>query len=426
MNAAPEQKRSMTTGFGNTFRTLKHRNFRLFIIGQLISLIGTWAQRLGVGWLAWELTHSAFWVGATAFAGLFPGVLAGPLAGSVVDSMSRFRLMKITQRLFLLQASVLAGLTISGHISVEWLLFLETLLAIITAFDIPVRQAMVVDLVGKEDLPNGIAINSTTVNITRMIGPALAGVIIVSFGIGEAFLLNAFTYIAVLVSLAMIRIDERTHSRHGQRRLSHIKDGLRYAWRTPRIRNWLLLFFLIALFGMPYGTIMPVVAEAGFNMGAAGLSWLVAASGFGATAGALLLASRKSTRGLPRLLFISAVLFGFSLIVFGFIDSFLFAVLFIPFCGYAMMLQMAGINIVLQTELAEEQRGRVMSLLSMAFQSAFPLGSLWMGWVADHYGVSTPFIIGGSLTALAALLLGSRILYQRAQSAGVPAGRSGG
>ncbi|MDT8322578.1 MAG: MFS transporter [Bacteroidota bacterium] len=399
-----------------TFRTLRQRNFRLFIIGQLISLIGTWAQRLGVGWLAWELTHSAFWVGAAAFAGLFPGVLAGPLAGSVVDSMSRFRLLKITQRLFLLQAAVLATLTITGHINIEWLLFLETLLALITAFDIPVRQALVVDLVGKEDLPNGIAINSTTVNITRMIGPALAGIIIVSFGIGEAFLFNAITYIAVLGSLAMIRLDEHAPSRGGQRRISHITDGLRYAWRTPRIRNWLLLFFLLALFGMPYGTIMPVVAEAGYGMGAAGLSWLVAASGLGATTGALLLASRKNTRGLTRMLFVGAVFFGLSLIVFGLIDSFLFAVLFVPFCGYAMMLQMAGINIALQTELAEEQRGRVMSLLSMAFQFAFPLGSLWMGWVADNYGVTTPFILGGGLTTLAALALGSLILHQRAQS----------
>jgi predicted MFS family arabinose efflux permease len=414
------------TRFGSTFRTLRHRNFRLFITGQLISLIGTWAQRLGVGWLAWELTHSAFWVGAAAFAGLFPGVLAGPIAGSVVDSMSRFRLLKITQRLFLIQASILAVLTITGHITIEWLLLLETLLALITAFDIPVRQALVVDLVGKEDLPNGIAINSTTVNITRMIGPALAGVIIVGFGIGEAFLFNSVTYIAVLVSLSMIRLDEHAPSRGGQRRISHIKDGLRYAWRTPQIRNWLLLFFLLALFGMPYGTIMPVVAEAGFGMGAAGLSWLVAASGLGATTGALLLASRKSTRGLPRLLFIGAVFFGVSLIVFGLLESFLLAVLFIPLCGYAMMLQMAGINIVLQTELAEEQRGRVMSLLSMAFQFAFPLGSLWMGWSAEHFGVATPFLVGGSLTALSAILLGSLILYQRAQSAGVSGGRAGG
>lgn len=414
------------SAFGGTFRTLRHRNFRLFITGQLISLIGTWAQRLGVGWLAWELTHSAFWVGATAFAGLFPGVLAGPLAGSVVDSMSRFRLLKITQRLFLIQAGVLAILTITGQINIEWLLFLETLLALITAFDIPVRQALVVDLVGKDDLPNGIAINSTTVNVTRMLGPALAGVIIVGFGIGEAFLFNAVSYIAVLVSLAMIRIDEHTPSRGGQRRISHITDGLRYAWRTPKIRNWLLLFFLLALFGMPYGTIMPVVAEAGYGMGAAGLSWLVAASGLGATTGALLLAARKNTRGLARTLFIGAVFFGISLVLFGLIDSFVLAVLFIPVCGYAMMLQMAGINIALQTELAEEQRGRVMSLLSMAFQSAFPLGSLWMGWVADHWGVTMPFLIGGGMTTLSALLLGSMILYQRSQSAGTPGGRAGG
>jgi predicted MFS family arabinose efflux permease len=411
---------------GSTFRTLRHRNFRLFITGQLISLIGTWAQRLGVGWLAWELTHSAFWVGAVAFAGLFPGVLAGPFAGSIVDSMSRFRLLKITQRLFLVQASILALLTITGHISIEWLLLLETLLAVITAFDIPVRQALVVDLVGKEDLPNGIAINSTTVNITRMIGPAIAGVIIVGFGIGEAFLFNSVTYIAVLVSLSLIRLEEHAPSRGGQRRISHIKDGLRYAWRTPQIRNWLLLFFLLALFGMPYGTIMPVVAEAGYGMGAAGLSWLVAASGLGPRRARCCSPHGAAHADCHACCLSVPFFFGVSLIVFGLIDSFLFAVLFIPLCGYAMMLQMAGINIVLQTELAEEQRGRVMSLLSMAFQSAFPLGSLWMGWCAEHFGVSTPFLVGGSLTALSAILLGSRILYQRAQSAGVSTCRAAG
>lgn len=399
------------------FRTLQHRNFRLFITGQLISLIGTWAQRLGVGWLAWELTHSGFWVGAAAFAGLFPGVLIGPLAGSVVDSMNRFRLLKITQRLFLVQAAILAALTISGLITIEWLLFLETLLALITAFDIPVRQAIVVELVGKEDLPNGIAINSSSVNITRMIGPAIAGVIIVTLGIGEAFLLNAVTYIAVLVSLGMMRLEAYVPSRHGQRRLSHIKAGLRYSWRTPQIRNWLLLFFLLALFGMPYATILPVVSELKFSMGAEGLSWLVAASGLGATTGALMLAAKRSTRGMPRILFIGAVVFGLCLIVFGLLESFTLSVLFIPFCGFAMMLQMAGINIVLQTELEEEHRGRVMSLLSMAFQSAFPLGSLWMGWVADHLGASMPYYIGGSLTALSSLLLGSLILYHRRKTA---------
>lgn len=399
--------------FQTTFRAFKHRNFRLFITGQLISLIGTWAQRLAVGWLAWELTRSAFWVGAAAFAGLFPGVLAGPLAGSVTDRMDRLRLLKITQSAFLVQASVLATLTISGIISIELLLLLETLLSLITSFDIPGRQAIVVDLVGKEDLSNGIAINSTTVNITRMIGPAIAGVIIVAFGIGEAFLFNAVTYIAVLISLSMMRVQARARAAEKQRLISHIADGLHYAWRTPNIRNWLLLFFFIALFGMPYGTLMPVVAEAGFGKGAAGLSWLVASSGLGATVGALLLAGRRNTRGLARALFVGAAGFGLALIVFGFIPSFELAVAFMPVCGFAMMLQMAGINIALQTELAEEQRGRVMSLLSMAFQSAFPLGSLWMGWIAERYNPSAPFILGGTLTSLSALCIGSALLLRK-------------
>mgnify|MGYP001187796453 FL=1 len=391
------------------FRAFQHRNFRLFIIGQLLSLIGTWAQRLGVAWLAWELTHSPFWVGATAFTGLFPGVLAGPIAGSVADRMDRFRLLKITQVLFLLHAVVLSVMTITNAISIELLLLLEAFLAVISAFDIPVRQALVIDLVGKDDLANGIAINSSTVNITRMIGPAVAGVIILMFGIGEAFAFNAFSYIAVLISLSMMKMHARVRVQRNQSVSAHIHSGLRYAWNTPDIRNWLLLFFFLALFGMPYGSLMPVVAEIGFGRGAEGLTWLVVASGLGATSGALLLAAQKSTRRLPRLLPVGAVAFGLLLLVFGLIDTFWLAVAILPFCGYAMMLQMAGINIVLQTKVAEEHRGRVMSLLSMAFQSAFPLGSLWMGWVAEHYGVSLPFTIAGSLTVVSSFAVGTII-----------------
>lgn len=403
-NAVDEQR------YRGVFRAFRHRNFRLFILGQLLSLIGTWAQRLAVAWLAWELTQSPYWVGATAFMGLFPGVLAGPIAGSVTDRMDRFRLLKITQMLFLLQAVVLAVLTITELVSIELLLLLEGVLAVITAFDIPVRQALVIDLVGKDDLPNGIAINSSTVNITRMIGPAVAGVIIVTFGIGEAFAFNAISYVAVLISLSLMRVPPRARASGKQGVYAHIRSGLRYAWRTPDIRNWLLLFFFLALFGMPYGTLMPVVAEAGFGRGASGLTWLVVASGLGATTGALLLAALKSPRRLPHLLPVGAVIFGIFLMLFGLIEQFWLAVAFIPLCGYTMMLQMAGINIVLQTRVEEGQRGRVMSLLSMAFQSAFPIGSLWMGWVAEHYGVSLPFLVAGALTTVSSLILAGILL----------------
>lgn len=387
------------------FRAFRHRNFRLFTAGQLASLIGTWAQRLAVGWLAWDLTQSAFWVGAVSFAGLFPGVIAGPLAGSIADSMSRFRLLKITQTAFLIQAIILAAVTMGGYINLPLLLTLETTLALITAFDIPTRQAFVIELVGKEDLANAIAINSTTVNIARMIGPVIAGIIIVSIDIGEAFLFNALTYVAVLVSLAFLRLDERIPDRRTQPLGSHMLDGLRYSWRERKIRTYLLLFFVMALFGMPYGTLMPVVAEARYGMGAAGLAWLVGASGFGATIGAFLLAARRSTLGLSKNIFLAAAGFGSSLIIFALIGNFTLAVLFIPVCGFGMMMQMAGNNILLQTNVDEAQRGRVMSMLSMSFQLAMPLGSLWMGTVADRFGISVPFFIGGTLCLLAVGIL---------------------
>jgi predicted MFS family arabinose efflux permease len=400
--------RFLQTLQSGTFRAFRHRNFRLFTAGQLTSLIGTWAQRLAVGWLTWNLTHSAFWVGAVSFAGLFPGVLAGPFAGSVADSMNRFHLLKITQIAFLVQASVLAAMTMGGWITIPVLLALETVLAIITAFDVPVRQAVVIEMVGKDDLPNAIAINSTTVNIARMLGPVIAGIIIVAVDIGEAFLFNALTYIAVLVSLSMMRIVPRIPEKRTQPMVSHVLEGLRYAWRERGIRTYLLLFFIMALFGMPYGTLMPVVAEARFGMGAIGLSWLVAGSGFGATIGALLLAARKNTAGLTRRLFFAAILFGASLIVFALIDNFYLAALFMPVCGFGMMMQMAGNNILLQTNVEEGQRGRVMSLFAMSFQLAMPIGSLWMGTVAEHFGVMVPFLVGGSLCLISVSILGYR------------------
>ncbi|MFZ1729661.1 MAG: MFS transporter [Bacteroidota bacterium] len=399
----PRISRSLQSG---VLRAFRHRNFRLFTAGQLTSLIGTWAQRLAVGWLAWNLTHSAFWVGAVSFAGLFPGVLAGPFAGSVADSMSRFRLLKITQVAYFIQASVLAALTIGGWITIPVLLALETVLALITAFDIPARQAFVIEMVGKEDLANAIAINSTTVNVARMLGPVIAGIIIVTVDIGEAFLFNALTYIAVFVSLTVMHIVPRIPEKRNQPMSSHVLEGLRYAWRERGIRTYLLLFFIMALFGMPYGTLMPVIAEAHYGMGAVGLSWLVAGSGFGATIGALILAARKDTAGLSRLLFFAAVLFGASLLVFALINNFYLAVLFIPVCGFGMMMQMAGNNILLQTNVEEGQRGRVMSLFSMSFQLAMPIGSLWMGAVADHFGVMTPIMIGGALCLAAVSVLG--------------------
>ncbi|MDX9758043.1 MAG: MFS transporter [Bacteroidota bacterium] len=388
------------------FRAFRHRNFRLFIAGQLISLIGTWAQRLAVGWLAWELTHSAFWVGAVSFAGLFPGVLVGPFAGSVADSMSRLRLLKISQFAFLVQAGILAALTIGGVITLPILLVLEAALAIITAFDIPARQAFVIEMVGKEDLPNAIAINSISVNIARMIGPAIAGVIIVTIDIGEAFLFNSISYIAVLASLSALRLDPRPAVRRLQPLASHVFDGLRYAWQERGIRTYLLLFFLTALFGMPYGSLLPVVAEQRFSMGAGGLTWLVSGSGLGATLGALLLAARKDTRGLPKKLFLAGLGFGSSLVVFGLIGDFTLAVAFVPVLGFGMMMQMAGNNIILQTHVDEAQRGRVMSMLSMSFQLAMPLGSLWMGSVAEHFGDQAPFLFGGISVVIAVTTLG--------------------
>jgi predicted MFS family arabinose efflux permease len=325
--------------------------------------------------------------------------------GSIADSMSRFRLLKITQTAFLLQALALAIVTMKGWIDLPMLIALETTLAFITAFDIPTRQAFVIELVGKKDLANAIAINSTTVNIARMIGPAIAGIIILGFDIGEVFFLNALTYVAVLVSLTLIRLEQRIPERGTQTLFSHMFDGLRYSWREQNIRRYLLLFFFMALFGMPYGTLMPVVAEARYGMGAGGLAWLTAASGFGATIGALMLSARRSTLGLSKYIFLTAAGFGASLLVFAAIGDFTLAVLFIPVCGFGMMMQMAGNNILLQTNVDEAQRGRVMSMLSMSFQLAIPLGSLWMGAVADRFGVSMPFFIGGTLCLIAVAFL---------------------
>ena len=384
-----------TLGFAHLFRAFRHRNFRLFTIGQTLSMIGSWAQRLAVSWLAWQLTQSAFWVGAVSFAGLFPGFLMGPISGTITDRGNRLRLLKLTQFAFMLQAVILSALTIAGVVTIELLLILEAILAIITSLDIPVRQSLVITMVGREDLPNAIALNSSFLNITRMIGPVIAGIIIVSAGIGEAFLFNAISYIAVIASIYMMRIEDAPRTLATNTMLRHTREGLAYAWQHRTIRRYLLLLTGMALFGMPYGSLLPVFADLRFGVGASGLSWLVGGSGIGAVAGALYLASRKRPDGLPRLVPAVAVLFGIALVAFSLSQNFVLSLCIIPFSGFGMLMQLAGNNTILQMNVDEEQRGRVMSLLSMAFQFGLPVGSLLFGWAADAYGLTAPLAIGG-------------------------------
>ncbi len=383
-------------------RAFRHRNFRLFTSGQIISLLGTWTQRLAVGWLAYQLTQSAFWVGVVSFAGLFPGFLIGPFAGSVADSRNRFALLKFTQIACMIQAAVLAGMTLSGAITIHGLIVLEMCLALVTALDIPVRQSFVIQMVGKEDLPNAIAINSSMVNVGRMLGPAIAGIIIAVAGIGQAFLWNAISYIAVIYCLYQMKLAPEPERTRSGSIVQHTLEGFRYAWRNRTLRIFLSLYASMCTFGMPYLSLMPVYAAQRFHHGAAGLSWLVAASGAGALVGTIYLATRTDTRGLRRRVIISGLCLGAALIALSFLQNFTLAVCVMPFAGYGMMMQMAGNNTLFQTIVDDHHRGRLMSLFTMSFLAGVPIGSLLMGILAQQFGLLPPLLLGGSVCMMAA------------------------
>jgi MFS family permease len=390
-------------------RALKHRNFRLFFGGQFISLSGTWMQMVAQAWLVYRLTGSAVLLGFIAFSGLFPVFLFATIGGAVADRHNRHRILVVTQTVSMVLAFVLAALTLTNLVQVWHVFALAALLGLVNAFDIPARQAFIVDMVGRADLINAIALNSSMFNGARIIGPAIAGVLVETLGEGWCFFVNALSYIAVIAGLLLMKLKTQARVPLPGSALASIAEGLAYVWRTVPVRSLLLLLGLVSLLGMPYIVLMPIFADQILHGGARGLGLLMGASGTGALIGALSLATRRGARGLSRIVAFSAAGFGASLIIFSLSRSFwLSAGLLLP-VGFSMMVEMASSNTLIQTLVPDNLRGRVMAVYSMMFMGMAPFGALLAGTLAHHFGAPTTVAFGGSICIVAAMMFGLRL-----------------
>ena len=414
----PDNDRASQPGrlnFATTFRALRHRNFQLFFGGQLISLIGTWMQSVAQSWLVYRITHSSLLLGSVGFAGQFPVFLAAPLGGIVADRYNRQRVVIGTQVASMLLAFALALLTLTHRVTVREIFWLAALLGVVNAFDIPGRQSFLVEMVGKEDLINAIALNSSMFNGARIIGPAIAGLLVAKIGEGWCFLVNAVSYIAVILGLFMMRVTLRNQRPQGSP-IAHVMEGFRFVQKTAPIRAILLLLGLVSLVAMPYTVLMPIFADKILHGGARGLGILMGATGVGALLGALTLATRTGVYGLGRWITFSCGGFGISLIAFAVSRNFWLSTILLVPVGFCMMLQMSSSNTLIQSMVPDHLRGRVMSVYSMMFMGMAPFGALFGGAVADRLSAPIAVSIGGVAALGGAAIFGLRLPSLRVEA----------
>jgi MFS family permease len=396
--------------FAHGWRALRHRNFRLFFFGQSISLIGTWMTRVATSWLVYRLTRSALLLGVVGFAGQIPTFLLAPFAGVLVDRLNRRKMLIWTQALAGLQSLALAGLTIAKVINIREVLWLSVLQGLINAFDMPGRQAFLVQMVeDKQDLGNAIALNSSMVNMARLVGPALAGLVIGSVGEGYCFLIDGLSYLAVIASLLMMRLRVAPARVSVAPMLEQLKEGWTYVRGFRPIRTILLLFALISLMGMPFMVLMPIFASRILHGGPHTLGFLLGASGVGALISAVSLALRKTVRGLTTMIQVSAGVFGLGLICFGLSRVLPLSLFLMLIVGFGMMQGLAASNTVIQTLVPEDKRGRVMSYYTMAFVGMTPFGSLLAGGLAHRLGAPHAVMITGAFCVAGAVWFSTQL-----------------
>jgi MFS family permease len=396
-------------------RALKHRNFQLFFSGQLISLTGTWMQTVAQSWLVYRLTGSSLLLGLVGFASQIPVFLMAPVGGMVADRVNRHRIVIATQTVSMFLALVLAALTLTHTVKVWHIFVLAAMMGVVNAFDIPGRQSFLVDMVGREDLMNAIALNSSMFNGARVIGPAIAGILVAKIGEGWCFFANGISYIAVIVGLLLMKVACPGRSKSDSP-LADIIEGFHWVSHTGPIRALLLLLGLVSLVGMPYTVLMPVFADRILHGGARGLGILMGFTGIGALLGALTLALRTGVKGLGRLVSICCAGFGVSLIAFSFSQHFwLSAALLIP-VGFFIMLQMACSNTLIQAMVPDALRGRVMALYSMMFMGMAPFGALLGGALADRLGAPITVATGGVASIAGAIWFGRKLRIFRGEA----------
>jgi len=376
-------------------RALRHRNFQLFFSGQMISLVGTWMDNIAEAWLVYRLTGSSLLLGTVAFAGQIPVFLLAPIGGMVADRWNRQRIVIATQASSMVLAGILAVLTLSGRVTVWEVIVLAALMGAVNAFDIPARQAFLVDMVGREDLLNAIALNSSIFNGARVIGPSIAGILVASIGEGWCFAANSISYIAVIAGLLMMRVERAPVEARRVSPFEHIVEGFRFVWNTAPIRALLLLLGLVSLVAMPYSVLMPIFAAKVLHGDARTLGVLMGATGVGALGGALMLASRSGVRGLGRWVAVACGSFGAALILFSFSRWYFLSVALLVPVGFAMMVQMASSNTLIQAMVPDRLRGRAMAVYSMMFMGMAPMGALLAGLSAEHIGAQWTLALGG-------------------------------
>lgn len=397
-------------------RSLGYRNYRLFFFGQTASLIGTWMQTIAQSWLIYRLTGSPMLLGMMGFCSQIPVFLLAAVGGAVADRYNRHRIIVATQILSMLLAFALAALTLSGMVQ-EWHVFaLAAMLGVVNAFDMPARQAFVPDLVGRADLINAIALNSSLFNGARIIGPAIAGVLVAAVGEGWCFFLNGISYVPVLFSLSRIRLGLVARIAPVGSALSNIREGFRYASGTLPIRDLLLLLGGVSLLSTSYNVLMPVFADRILGGGAHSLGLLMGATGIGALAGALCLANRQGVRGLGRWVAWAGVGFGISLVWFALSHWLWLSIALLVPVGFCMMVEISAANTLIQSMVPDRLRGRVMSIYSMMLLGMLPFGALLAGWLAEHLGAQVAVAFGGVAAIAGALIFNRRLPLLRADA----------
>jgi MFS family permease len=389
--------------FQDTIRSLKHRNFQLFFSGQLISLVGTWMQTVAQSWLVYRMTGSSLLLGLVSFAGQIPVFPMAPLAGMVADRLNRRKVVIATQTASMILAFILAFLTLKGIVTVWEVVVLASLMGVVNSFDIPARQAFLVEMVGREDLMNAIALNSSMFNGARIIGPAIAGVLVASIGEGWCFFANAVSYIAVIAGLIVMRMPHKKRERELATAFEHIAEGFRFVRKTAPIRALMQLLGLVSFVALPYTILLPIFAKDILHGDARTLGVLATATGIGALAGALTLASRTKVQGLGRWVAISGMAAGASLILFAFSHSYVLSIILLLPVGFSVMTQLGATNTLVQAMVPDRLRGRTMAVYSMMFMGMSPLGALASGALADRIGAPRTVAIGGALAIVGAI-----------------------
>jgi len=392
------------------FRTLKYKNYRLFFTGQSISLIGTWIQIIAASWLIYRLTNSAFLLGLLTFAGQLPTLLFTPFAGVMVDRWDRYKLIKTTQILFAFQSLIFGVLVLTEIIQIWHIIILNIFGGFVMAFDSPVRQSFVVDIVeDKKDIGNAVALNSMLFNMARMVGPAIAGILVAMIGEGWCFIINTITFLAIIVNLHLMDIKKTILKKSNNHVLTDLKEGFLYTYNFLPIRYILIILAFVSIVGMSMNVLMPIYTKDILLGDSKVLGFLMSSLGIGSLVGGVKLATKDSPKGLEKNIFWTTIIFGLSLIILPIFHNFLYAMLIMLFIGFGMISQIISSNTMIQSLVDDDKRGRVMGIYSMSFMGTAPIGSLFAGTLSGLIGVMNTSIIAGTRCILAGLFFLSKI-----------------